>query len=54
MCRRIVRYCLKDYFYQIVEAGNALDGEALSDKYYELMNEYHGDTVISFPESKYR
>lgn len=44
----------KDYFYQIVEAGNALDGEALSDKYYELMNEYHGDTVISFPESKYR
>ena len=44
----------KDYFYQIVEAGNALDGEALSYKYYELMNEYHGDTVISFPESKYR
>ena len=44
----------EDYFYQIVEAGDALDGEALSDKYLELMNKYQGDAVISFPEAKYR
>ena len=44
----------EDYFYQIVEAGDALDGDALSDKYLELMNEYRGDSVIIFPETKYR
>ena len=44
----------EDYFYQIVEAGDALDGDALSDKYLELMNEYRGDSVITFPETKYR
>ena len=44
----------EDYFYQMVEAGKALDGEALSDKYFELLNEYNGDAVISFPEAKYR
>ena len=44
----------EDYFYRIVEAGDALDGEALSDKYLELINEYQGDSIISFPETKYR
>ena len=44
----------EDYFYKIVESGDALDGEALSDKYLELMNEYRGDAVITFPETKYR
>ncbi len=44
----------EDDFYRIVEAGGALDGEALSDRYLELLNTYRGDTVISFPETKYR
>ena len=44
----------EDYFYQLVEAGDALDGEALSDKYLELLNAYRGDSVVSFPETKYR
>ena len=44
----------EDYFYQTMEAGEALDGEALSDKYLELLNEYRGDAVINFPEAKYR
>ena len=44
----------EDYFYQILEAGDALDGEALSDKFLALLNEYRGDSVISFPENKYR
>jgi len=44
----------EDYFYQMVEAGEALDGEALSDKYLELLNEYRGDSVTTFPETKYR
>ena len=43
----------EDDFYRIVEAGGALDGEALSDRYLELLNTYRGDTVISFPETKY-
>lgn len=44
----------EDYFYRIVEAGDALDGEALSDKYFELLNTYRGDSVVSFPETRYR
>ena len=44
----------EDYFYQLVESGDALDGEALSNKYLELLNEYRGDSVITFPETKYR
>lgn len=44
----------EDDYYQIVEAGDALDGEALSNKYLELLNEYRGDSVITFPETKYR
>ena len=28
--------------------------EALSDKYLELLNEYRGDSIITFPETKYR
>ena len=52
--RQVMFAEFEDYFYKIVEAGDALDGEALSDKYYELMNEYHGDSIISFPETRYR
>ena len=44
----------EDYFYKTVEAGDALDGEILSDKYLELLNTYRGDSVITFPETKYR
>lgn len=44
----------EDDFYKIVEAGDALDGEALSDRYLELLDAYRGDSVISFPETKYR
>ncbi len=43
----------EDYFYRIVEAGEALDGEALSDKYLELLETYRGDAVATFPETKY-
>lgn len=44
----------EDNFYRIVEEGGALDGEALSDKYLELLNTYRGDSIVSFPEAKYR
>ena len=44
----------EDDFYKIVEAGDALDGEALSDRYLELLKTYRGDSIISFPEAKYR
>ena len=43
----------EDDFYRIVEAGNALDGEVLSDRYLELLNTYRGDSVMSLPETKY-
>ncbi len=43
----------EDYIYQIIEAGGALDGEALCDKYLELSNEYRGDSLTTFQESRY-
>jgi oligoendopeptidase F len=43
----------EDEVYRIIEAGDALDGEALSDRYLELLNAYRGDSIVSFPESKY-
>ena len=43
----------EDELYKTIEAGGALDGEALSDRYLELLNTYRGDSIISFPESKY-
>ena len=46
--------CLAGACAESEEASGALDGEALSDRYLELLNTYRGDTVISFPETKYR
>ena len=43
----------EDELYKTIEAGEALDGEALSDRYLELLNAYRGDSIVSFPESKY-
>ena len=43
----------EDEMYKTIEAGGALDGEALSDRYLEILNTYRGDSIISFPESKY-
>ena len=39
----------EDYMYKIVEAGGALDAEALGDKWLELSNEYRGGEV-EYPE----
>ena len=43
----------EDELYRTIEAGGALDGEALSDRYLEILKTYRGDSIISFPESKY-
>ena len=43
----------EDELYRTIEAGGALDGEALSDRYLELLNAYRGDSIVSFPENKY-
>lgn len=44
----------EDDFYKIVESGEALDGEALSDRYDELLRQYSGDALKRVPESRYR
>ena len=44
----------EDYMYQVVESGQSLDAEDLGDKWMELLNEYRGDTVTFFPESRYQ
>lgn len=43
----------EDYMYKIVESGQALDAEDLSDKWAELMGQYRGDSVRYFDDSKY-
>ena len=43
----------EDAMYQTVESGGALDAEALSDLWTELYQEYRGDTIESFPDSRY-
>lgn len=43
----------KDAMYQTVESGGALDAEALGDLLSELYEEYRGDTIASFPDSRY-
>lgn len=43
----------EDAMYQTVESGGALDAEALSDLWSELYQEYRGDTIESFPDSRY-
>lgn len=43
----------EDAMYQTVERGGALDAEALGDLWLELYEEYRGDTVASFPGSRY-
>ena len=44
----------EDYMYKIVESGQALDAEDLSDKWAELTKEYRGDSVKYFEDSKYQ
>lgn len=44
----------EDAMYQTVEAGEALDAEALSDKWMELYDLYRGDTVKSYPDARYQ
>lgn len=43
----------EDTMYQTVESGGALDAEALSDLWTELYQECRGDTIESFPDSRY-
>ena len=44
----------EDYMYKIVESGEALDAEELSDKWYELLKEYKGDSVLNLEDSRYQ
>ena len=44
----------EDYMYKVVESGQSLDAEDLGDKLMELLSEYRGDAVISFPQSRYQ
>ena len=44
----------EDYMYKVVESGQSLDAEDLGDKWMELLTEYRGDAVISFPASRYQ
>lgn len=44
----------EDDMYQTVEAGKALDAEALSDKWMELMELYRGDEIKAYPDARYR
>lgn len=44
----------EDAAYQTVEAGGSLDGEELSDLWTELYATYRGDTVKSYPDSRYQ
>ena len=43
----------EDTMYQTVESGGALDAEALGDLWSALYEEYRGDTIASFPNSRY-
>ena len=43
----------EDAMYQTVESGGVLDAEALSDLWSELYQQYRGDTIESFPDSRY-
>ena len=43
----------EDAMYQTVETGGALDAEALGDLWLTLYEEYRGDTIESFPDSRY-
>ena len=44
----------EDAAYKTVEAGNSLDAEALSDLWFDLVNTYRGDAVVSYPDSRYQ
>ena len=44
----------EDAAYQAVEAGDSLDGEALSDLWTELYATYRGDTIKTYPDSRYQ
>lgn len=44
----------EDYMYKIVESGEALDAEELSDKWAELVQEYRGDSIVNFEENRYQ
>ncbi|WP_026518019.1 M3 family metallopeptidase [Butyrivibrio sp. MC2021] len=44
----------EDYMYKIVESGEALDAEGLSDKWAELVQEYRGDSIVNFEENRYQ
>ncbi len=44
----------EDYLYKTVESGSSIDAEAASDKWKEIFQTYRGDSVISFPDSKYQ
>lgn len=44
----------EDAAYQTLEAGGSLDGEELSDLWTELYATYRGDTVKSYPDSRYQ
>ena len=44
----------EDAAYQTVEAGDSLDGEALSDLWTELYATYRGDTIKTYPDGRYQ
>lgn len=44
----------EDYMYKVVESGQSLDAEDLGDKWAELVEEYRGDAVTTFPASRYQ
>ena len=44
----------EDYMYKVVEEGNSLDAEDLGDKWMELQGVYRGDSIKTFPESRYQ
>ena len=43
----------EDTMYKTVEAGESLDAETISDLWRDLYLEYRGDTVKTFPDSRY-
>ncbi len=44
----------EDYMYKVVESGNSLDAEDMGDKWEELLKLYRGETIETFPESRYQ
>lgn len=44
----------EDKAYQTVEAGNSLDGEALSDLWVQILNTYRGDSIKLFDDARYQ